>query len=262
MIDVLSNHISSYGIWKGQIGVEYGCRNGGERVEIDAILRLNCKTIVADAKRTEFDWIFSPSLHRPNNIVNLIAVGKRRDHFVRTMKIDVGPIKIVYHDFAIGFNGDKLSRKNGKGLMLPHSFRPIHDAIRQVLKETKATLLEGEKYIPSEYSLVIPIIVTNARLLLLDYALENINSKGDLSDFSSLKEVKAVGVNYHECFGFNTEAGISSSEKENIVKTVFIINIKHLKEIIEFLSKLYPIKSFDEMYFTDKELQFKQSVWE
>jgi len=264
MIDILSNHIEkSYGISSGQIGVEYGIRNGGERVEIDAILRLNCKTIVADAKRTKFDWIFSPSLHRPNNIVNLIAIGKGRNHFVKTMQIDDGPIKIAYHDFAIEFDENELSRKGGNKLSTPHSFRPIHDAMRQVLKETKAVLLEGEKYIPREYSLVIPIIVTNARLLFLDYKKANITTKGDLEDFSSIKEVKAVGVNFHEYLGFNTEQGLSSSEKEGIVKTVFIINIKYLKETIEFLSKLYPSKSFtDQEYFTSKETQFKRNAWE
>ena len=264
MIDILSNHIEkSYWMSSGQIGVEYARRNDGERVEIDAILRLNAKTIVAEAKRTEFDWIFSPSLHRPKDIVNLIAIGKGRDHHVKTMKIDEGPIKIAYHDFAIEFDEDKLYR-NGKNekLSLPHSFRPIHDAMWQVLKETKAVILEGEKYIPGEYSLVIPIIVTNARLLFLDYHKEDIAINGDLKSFSSIKEVKSVGVNFHEYLGFNTEQGLHSSKLEGVVKTIFIINIKYLKEVIEFLSTLYPVKTFDNEYLTSRELQFKQSAWD
>lgn len=264
MIDILSNHIDeSYGISSGQIGVEYARRNGGERVEIDAILRLNAKTIVTDAKRTEFDWIFSPSLHRPDNIVNLIAIGKGRKHFVKTMRMDDGPIKIVYHDFVIEFDENKLSRKrNSNKLSLPRSFRPVHDAIRQVLKETKAVLLEGEKYIPTDCSFVIPVIVTNARLLFLDYERENITPKGDLVDFSSIKEVKSVGVNFHEYLGFNTGQGLSSSENEGVVKTIFIINIKYLKEVINFLSNLYLSKSFDVKYFTSKRSNFEQSAWE
>jgi len=254
VIEILDKCFSNDGIWTGEIGVEYGRRNKGERVEMDVIFRKNTKTFVVEAKRTEFDWIFSPSLHQPKNIFNLILRLPERGHVVESMAPDEGPVKIAYHDFAIGFDEKKLARKeNSDKLVLPYSFRPIHDNVRQVLKETKAVLLEGNKYIPLQNSIIIPIIVTNARLLYADFVSEDISEKGDLKNLSSLKEVKAIGFNFHEYLGFNTESGLSSSEQEGIVKTVFIINIRYLKEIIEYLCNLNPKIFYGKYHFTSSD---------
>jgi len=251
VIEILDKRFSRDEIWMGEIGVEYGRRNKGERVEMDVIFRKNTKTFIVEAKRTEFDWIFSPSLHRPKNIFNLILRWDKRGYIVRSMTPDKGPIKIAHHDFAIGFDGKKLARK-GKGdkLVLPDSFRPIHNHVWQVLKETKAVLLEGNKYLPHSHSMIIPLIVTNARLLYADFVRENIGKGGDLENLSSLKEVKAIGLDFHEYLGFNTEAGLSSSEQEGIVKTVFIINIKYLKEVVEYICGLNLKIYQGESYFT------------
>ncbi|MCX6746876.1 MAG: hypothetical protein NTU63_01945 [Candidatus Pacearchaeota archaeon] len=243
MISILSRRLSTFNnLYKNPIGIEYGRRNNGERIEIDAIVEIGDKTFVLDAKRTEYDWIFSSSIERPNNAINVVYIHPKEGYVSQPMIIDssLGFLNVVYHDFAIKFGENKLIRGRGEKISLPEVNRPIHDAIRQILKESKAVLLEGSKYM-SAGKFLIPIIVTNARLLYLDFKDSQIDEQGNLTDWNSLKEVKAVGYNFHESFSFNTEQGFHSSRPENIVKTAFIVNINHLKETIEYLSGLHII---------------------
>lgn len=254
VIEVLSNHIESDRIHKNSIGIEYGIRNKGERVEIDAVVKVRGKVLIIEAKRSKYDWIFAPSLHQQTDLVNLIYISPKNGHVVKKMKVDTDfPIKMLYHVFEAGFEGDKLFRASQNKLSLPDKRRPVHDAIRQVLKESKAALLEKGKFSIDENNFVIPIIVTNARLLSLDYSQKNINEKGDLIDFDNLKEIGAVGINFNEYFGFNNEYGLSSAIVEEITKTVFIVNIGHLKEIVEYISKLRPGRYFGEPFFIANE---------
>ncbi len=263
--EILNNHTDHSGIWDGDLGIEYERRNK-ERVEIDTILKKNRKVFVIDTKRTTVDWIFSPSLNKSNALFNFVCLHPLRKYISVPMNLEEGsPIKMVKHDFAIGFDGEKLARKNDKKtLILPREgFRPIHDAIRQVLKESKAVILEGNKYI-SEYNFMIPMIVTNARILHMEFEGKKIEDNGDLVDYESLTEIKAVGYNFNESFRFNSEQGLSSSRTENITKTVIIVNIHHLKEIIEYLSKLYVSQNFrtDKKSFTSTKLEQYDSTRE
>src|SRR3989344_1681920 len=130
MIEVLDSIENHYGILKGEIGMEYGRRNNNERVEIDAMLFTNQKLFLFDAKRTEYDWIFAPSLHKAVNTINLICHHPKRKFISLPMKVrENSPIRIVHHDFVVGFEGANLGKKNDKkSLALPkEKFRPIHD---------------------------------------------------------------------------------------------------------------------------------------
>lgn len=256
--EILNNHTSYSSIWSGSLGMEYQKRNN-ERLEIDTILKKDMKVFVIDTKRTTYDWFFSPSLNKKNILFNFICLHPKRKYVSVPMNLeDECPIKMVSHDFTLGIEGGKLERKNDKKtLVLPRDgHRPIHDAIRQILKESKAVLMEGNKYI-SEYNFIIPMIVTNARILYMGYEAKDIEDNGDLIDYKALTEVGAVGYNFNESFGFNTEVGLGSSKIENITKTVIIVNIHHLKEIVEYLSKLNVSVDFrtDKKTFTSSKLE-------
>lgn len=265
--EVLNNHIQHNGIEKNQLGIEYE-KKTGERVEFDVLLKTNMKIFVIDAKRTTYDWIFSPSLNKGKSLLNLICLHPKRGYVSVPMNLDEdSPIKTANHDFAVEFDGEKLSRKDNKNsLVLPRDgFRPIHDAVRKVLKQSKAILLEGKKYI-SDYKFVIPLVVTNGRLLYMNYKPEKIIENGDLTEIDSLVEAKAIAYNFNESFGINGEQGLGSSRPENITKTVIIVNIKHLKEIVEHLKESYLKVDFrtDKKHFTSKNFESddSKSFWE
>lgn len=79
----------------------------------------------------------------------------------------------------------------------------------------------------------MPLIVTNSPLYYLEYEEKHIDEKGDLKNYSSLKEVPYLAFNFSEYLGFNTDNGYQTDEVEKQVKSVFIVNIKHLKDFLD-----------------------------
>lgn len=200
-------------------------KNSQERIEIDVVLVIESRHFIIECKHTDYSWIFPKPLNRSNDI-NLIH-NYTNSGALNINSRSTSDFQVVYNDLCILLNKDGSVKKESKSDYAQSSYRDVHDAVRQVLKNLKVYLID---YIgnPKGY-FFIPTIVTNADLYFMDYSEKDINEKGDFTNFKRLEKIPYLIYNFSEILGE------PFSNNEAPMKSIFIININHLKEAINII---------------------------
>lgn len=202
----------------------------GERVEIDFIFNTEKHIFLGECKNTDYTWIFAKATERSNTF-NLIYDSNRG------MKVKTNctsAAKCAWTDMGVMLNkdGNLQKEKNGFAVTAKENRNDIHKFIRQTLKETEAYLSQNRCL----EKIVMPTIVTNAKLYFLDYSKGDIDSNGNLTNYNEIKEVKGLVYNFPEVMRWDKGQQIIKSEDKGFgihhVKSVFIININHLQDFI------------------------------
>ena len=204
----------------------------GERIELDLVFVSDNHNLVIECKRTDFSWIF-PKAQERSNVLNIISDSNEG---IKVKTIINNDFNTAWYDVAVEFKEEgRLNITNNRDNLAKTSYKDIHDHIKQVLKETEAYLSCG-RYLGK---LIMPVIVTNAPLYFLKYSKGDIDSNGNLIDYTNLEEVEGVVYNFAEVMrwdrGRQTIANSADSLFQDHVKSVFIVNINHLDS---FLSKM------------------------
>jgi len=204
-----------------------------ERVEIDFLLINGRHHLVGECKRTDYSWFFAKASERSNTL-NLIHQSQNKFQ-VKTR--GTSDFKTAWTDLEVLFKDDGRLEITQQGFVKTskNSEENIHKAIKQVLKETEAYIYS--RGLPN--SIIIPIIVTNADLYYIDYSKGDIDSKGDLTNYDEIKKIKGLVYNFPEIIKYGVYKsliqGISPGILKHNVKSVFIVNVEHLKEFIDLI---------------------------
>jgi len=217
---IFHNHLHLTRIERGLIPkMHFG--NFNERIEIDLVATIENKQFIVECKHTDYAWVFPKSLDRPNTINLINTYGEGASAKSRS----TSDFKVVFSDIAISLEGKKIVKQRGSKLALT-SYKDIHEHIRQILKNLEAFISEG---IETKNHIFIPLIVTNAPLYYLDYEEKNLNDNGDLEDYTSIKEVPFILYNFSEMLN------LEIPEEEPQMKSIFIVNINKLGELIPLI---------------------------
>lgn len=195
-----------------------------DRIEIDVVGTINNKTFIVECKHTDYSWIFPKSLDRPN-ILNFIHNYSDNKRLKITSRL-TSDFKVAFSDLCIMFDKGGVIKKESKSKYAQTSYKDIHEHIRQIIKNLRA-YLQDQSNAPHEF--FIPIIVTNADLFFLDYNEKDVNKKGDITDFKSLKKIPYLVYNFSERIGHDF------IEDEEQMKSIFIANIRFLEEVINLI---------------------------
>ncbi|MFH1592716.1 MAG: hypothetical protein ABIB47_05105 [Candidatus Woesearchaeota archaeon] len=217
--------------------IEYPEAN--DRVEVDFIFQFENYHLIIECKRTDFTWFFPKSIGRSE----LLSLIYDSDKGVKVSIRGNSIFRVAWYDIDMAMKGDRIFDVTNKwGGLAKTSRQEIHQYIRQVLKETEA-YISTEEYLgirkspPNDF--IYPVIVTNAKLYSLDYSKDDINSDGDLTNYSSIKKIGFVAYNFPEIVRWDERGNqvvSNTSEPQDHVKTVFIVNINHLKEFLRIIS--------------------------
>ena len=229
------------------------------RREIDMIFTIPFRLdvhFVCEVKRTDFDWIFArykdkdEKLKFDHSYFCLIADS---DDGVYMDGYSAAHEKyIVSSHFEVMFDKARnLIRTSSKDIRVAH--KEIREYISQVLLETEAYLTDREVFLRERDDLInkfkamgiihnpeknkifryiIPIIITNANLWVLDINETNIDDRGDLIDYSRYSNVPYLIYNRPEKMLWDNDKKIIEwhpTKKDYLnphLKSVIILNIK------------------------------------
>ncbi|MFH1590842.1 MAG: hypothetical protein ABIC95_02855 [archaeon] len=214
----------------------------GEPVETDLIFTTGHHIFIIECKRTEFSWFFSKAYER-SNVINLLYDLKNGPIRVHTRTTP--DFKVAWSDVAFLFReNNRLKKTNSDSLH--KSYKDVHDHVNQTLKEVEAYI--SEHRFPEQ--IIIPLIVTNAPLYFITYSKGDIDSAGNLRDFSSIEKVPIVAFNAPKLMRWDNDMQIiendASRERDrDHMKTVFIANISELSSTIKLLIDQDPVRERD-----------------
>ena len=202
----------------------------GERIEIDFVFLAGNKHCVVDCKRTAYTWIFAKAGERPDTI-SLIYDLPNKGVFVRTRA--TSDFKTAWSDIAMMIKSD--GRLEVRSNEVRTSYRDIHENVRQVLKETEA-FLSIDKF---SNTMIVPTIITNAKLYSLEYKEDNIDENGDIKDFENLQQVGFIAYNFPEIMRWDNKQKLvvnaGNAVSPDHTKTVFIVNINHFESFVHIM---------------------------
>jgi len=196
-----------------------------ERREIDFVLEQTDHILIIECKKTDYSWIFPKDLEKGNTI-NLIYGDNRG---IKVKSRQTSDFEVAWSDLSILFDENgRLVRSNDKTVRTSNS--EIHSHVRQALKELEAYI--SHKAITGK--IIIPLIVTNAKLFQLKYSLDNIDSRGNLKKYESFKEIPGLLYNFPEVIKYKHKMSTVRDDEvfSDHVKSIFILNMDHLKEMI------------------------------
>lgn len=217
----------------------------GERIEIDEYLLTNVFEALIECKKTSQTWFFVKNKSTPSLLNSIYSHPK--DGYIMHSRIPAKSefeISTGSYEFAAASINGKWELRNQDD----SSYQSIHKAIIQILKNTESFLQCGDVKRNIGVFLV-PIIVTNAPIYLLEVNDEDIDENGNLSKLALKKEVGYLAFNFHTQlrFGRNGEEAIKyigGDVSEPLIVSVYIVNVLHLKEFIENISKWLALNKF------------------
>jgi hypothetical protein len=210
------------------------------RVEIDLIAKTSSPEekliFIGECKRTVYTWLFPKALDRTGRIQVLDRDTRQRLIGRSTIELQEKPI--VFSDVVIGVDGDrKIQMKNGTEVRF--SFTDVHESIKQVLHAV-STYINEQEFDDGflETGLFIPVIITNAKLGVIDYAKESLDEQGNLPSVQSVKEVPYVIYNFPEIVHIRNGAIQVHGDSRDVdfVKSVFIVNVRNIDGFLDDIS--------------------------
>ena len=214
--------------------------HGEEKVEVDLIVLSGRHHLVIECKKTDYSWIFTRPIERPETL-NLLYDS---DGGIKVRSRSTSDFKVAWSGMALMFNEDgRLARQNRNRAQTTER-DDIYEHIKQVLKETEFYICTNRQH-PSNLSdtpivlthIIIPIIVTNARLGYLEYSKGDLSSNGDLINYSNIKEVEGIVYNFPQIMKWDywqqTVENLGGTLNQHHIKSIFIVNINYLSEFIK-----------------------------
>lgn len=219
---------------KNFIPKNYNLDSKNDKTEIDLVFAQENKNLIIECKKTEFAWVFSKSLME-NNKVHFIYESDNME--VKSFPEDKWKITFASEPMPmmISENGNLQTETKDKEKFVKTQTRsedPIKRAIQQVLYQTKAWKCEPEHINKPNRPFFIPVILTNAPLLFIDYTAEQIDKNSNLIDYNSLEKVKAIIYNHPENLGWY------NVKDEALIKSVFIVNINYFNDFLDWIMPL------------------------
>ncbi|MFA6064425.1 MAG: hypothetical protein WCW44_04080 [archaeon] len=204
----------------------------GSRVEVDIISHvsnmLGHYTFIIECKRTAYTWLFPIVAERPAHLY-IAHIKKDWAPLVHTTG---SSIRGTYSDVVIEINEQKrLSKSRGQ---VNVSYKEVNENVRQVLKELRCVLIDvlKKKFVQGIF---VPIIVTNAKLGVIDYSKAGLNSVGELTEIAPITEVPYIAYDFPEIMDVGGKP-LALPQQARVgahLKTVFVVNIEHLAEFID-----------------------------
>ncbi len=208
------------------------------RTEIDLVFSQEDKEIIIECKKTDFAWIFPKSLVGSENVNFIYEIDGSMD--VRSFDTDTCGIKgwqVCYSEpMPIMMNDNEtLIPQDKEGKFVKTQSRqedPIQRAALQVLHQLK--IYKEKQKTQKPYAFFIPVILTNAPLLFLDYDEKHRDENSNLTDYNFLKKVNVIIYNYPEILDW-----ITARREERPLKSVFIVNINYFTKFLDWLIPLF-----------------------
>ncbi|MBS3116828.1 hypothetical protein J4421_04500 [Candidatus Woesearchaeota archaeon] len=209
----------------------------GSGTEIDLFIKTENKILVVECKRTDYSWFFPKNTGKMDRINFIIDT----NNGIRTNSRETNDFKVVYSDLALKLDETgKVSLKSDK-ITVETSYKDVNDHIYQIIRGIQI-YLRGLKT-PDDRFLnksLIPIIVTNASLFIIEYSYEELDANGDMKNHQKINEVPYLAYNYPQILGWDRSqivghVGTRNIEDSEHLKTVFVVNIERLKDFINVL---------------------------
>jgi hypothetical protein len=207
------------------------------RIEIDIFCKINELNLIIDCKRTVYTWLFPRAIERHGSVLLPLI---QDTSYALNQKV-ISHFSYAYSDIAVEISQEgKLIKSNKTDVSI--SYKDVHDNVRQSLKETEAIFNQAIKN-GGPTGLFVPIILTNAKLGIIDYSKDGIDESGNLTNFAELRPANFVVYNFPEVIKIENKKiplnPLGPWGGENHLKSVFIVNIQHLKEFIDQINKEY-----------------------
>ena len=198
-----------------------------DEIEIDLVFQQNDKNLIIECKKTDFTWVFSKSLVGTNNVNYIYEIDNKM--FVRSFKEKLQACYSEPMAMMIKDNLNLIPENDKKEFVKTQSRQedPIQRAVNRVLDQTKAW--RWDLPFNKDYSFFIPIILTNASLLFLDYEEIQINEDSNLIDYKSLKKIGFLIYNYPKILDW------PNAKNEMEFKSVFVVNIHYFTEFLDWI---------------------------
>lgn len=209
----------------------------GNKTEIDLFIKTGSQILVVECKRTEYSWFFPKNTGKNDRISFIIDTDKG----IRAKSKETNDFNVVYSDLALKLDENgKVSLKSNK-ITVETSYKDVNDHINQMMKAIQIYL--GGLRTPDDRFLnksLIPIIVTNASLFIIEYSYEELDANGDLRTHQKISEVPYLAYNYPQILQWARSqivghVGTRNIEDSEHLKTVFVVNIEKLKDFIDVL---------------------------
>ncbi|MBI2547614.1 MAG: hypothetical protein HYW23_04185 [Candidatus Aenigmarchaeota archaeon] len=222
------------GIQDALLGIERNVLRGrqiepDETSETDLVFHGAYYVAIIECKRTDYTWIFTKS---NNSTVNIISHGyggvKRRPK-------NLPEFTVVDSNIAVMVEGDGTLRTTNKSSDYAQtSYKEIDDYAYQLLRNLDSRLGITAGHFPEEFNgkSFPPILLTNAKLGVLEFGDSQINDKGDLTDYNNLSEFPFFAYNKQAIMAFD------QNNETDFTKTIFIVNIEHLNEFLELYGSM------------------------
>jgi hypothetical protein len=217
-------------LWKNYLPKTHNIIYPQDRVEIDLVLAKGAHHLIIECKKTDCSWVFPKSLVDSDKVNYIYEM----DNGLQSLSIkDDGlkiirsePMEIMAEEGKFIFEGDKLLKIQKR----EDAQKTIHKAVNQVLKQTGIWRWEQTSKPP--YCFFLPVILTNAPLLFLDYDTSDISADSNLINYKSLTPVNCVVYNYPEILNW------PNTPNEEPIKSVFIVNIHYFNTFLEWALEL------------------------
>lgn len=218
-----------------------------ERMEIDCLLPVPPLRFLFECKRSFYTFYFLRSSEYRNAGYVIQQKKGMKTIELGPQALGRGGFKIFPYCLEVLEDQGVFQRaKKGKVDFAPEQAERagreeiLHSFTRQTLKNLQGCIwkLHQEPAFLAESVSFFPVIVTNAKLYSIEYALEQIDADGNLQDFNNPKEEKYVGFNFSDSVKWDEDKQEILTETGSFEKTVFVVNVNH---IVDFIDKIKSI---------------------
>ncbi len=202
-----------------------------DKTEIDLFVKTGNKILVIECKRTDYSWFFPKNTTKRDRISFIIDSNQG----IRAKSQETNDFKVVYSDLPLRIDDNgKLKKENP-------SRKDVNDHLEQLMRAIQIYLINLKT--PEDRFLnksLIPIIVTNANLFLIEYSDEELDERGDLKDYQKIENVPYLAYNHPQILKWGVSqvvghVGTRSIEDSEHLKTIFVVNIERFKEFMDIL---------------------------
>ena len=231
LLEKLKNPLSTTDtLKKNYLPKIYNYHNPNDRIEMDLVFVKNRTHLVIECKKTDCSWVFPKSLIDSDNVSYIYETDKGlktilvKDENLKIIRSE--PMEIITEKGKFVDEGYKFLKIQAR----EQSQKTIQKAVNQVLKQVK--IWRHEKTSKPQYYFFLPIILTNAPLLFLDYNNDHINEDSNLINYNSLTPVNCIVYNYPEILNW------PNTDNEEPIKSIFIVNINYFSKFLEWALEL------------------------
>lgn len=209
-------------------------KNEKRRIEIDGYLLTKNIQVFIECKTTENVWIAAKNKDFDNKMCLLYesnGYNLKNTHMKHKL-----PLSFCNYELGLKVGDSKLVQANKDD-----NFQPIHKASWQLINNIEATIQTFIEISSRKQNVaIIPIIVTNTDLYLVEFNDSDINDKGELFKLNSSKIVPYFAFNFQKELYWDR----NGSQVVKLINlggysaiSIFVVNITFLGEFIDIIEK-------------------------